>query len=101
MQHYDDNYGTRMIDVTTSLYCALFFASADWDGTVDSSVDGKLYMFPHPPGRGETDFPDRHRGQLIGYSHLAPRIRRRNKKKLAGKSAGSRQYIFYSNRTGS
>lgn len=67
MQHYDDNYGTRMIDVTTSLYCALFFASADWDGTVDSSVDGKLYMFPHPPGRGETDFPDRHRGQLIGY----------------------------------
>lgn len=66
MQHYDEDFGTRMIDVTTSLYCALFFASANWDGTVDTSVDGKLYMFPHQPGRGETGSPDRHRGQLIG-----------------------------------
>jgi hypothetical protein len=66
MQHYDDSYGTRMIDVTSSLYCALFFACADLDSSVDLSVDGKLYMFPKPPGRGETETPDRHRGQLIG-----------------------------------
>ncbi|MEQ1837464.1 MAG: FRG domain-containing protein [Candidatus Nitrotoga sp.] len=66
MQHYDEDYGTRMIDLTASLYCALFFASANWDGTVDTSVDGKLYMFPYQPGRGETNFPDRHGNQLIG-----------------------------------
>lgn len=66
MQHYDDCYGTRMIDVTSSLYCSLYFASANWDGTVDSSVDGKLYMFPQPPGRGDTDTPERVRGHLIG-----------------------------------
>jgi FRG domain len=65
MQHYDDTDGTRMIDVTTSLYCALFFASANWDGTVDESIDGKLYMFPYQPGRGETDSPERHMGELI------------------------------------
>jgi hypothetical protein len=47
MQHYDEISGTRMIDVTTSLYCALYFASANWDGTIDESVDGKLYMFPY------------------------------------------------------
>lgn len=66
MQHYDELHGTRMIDLTTSLYCALFFASADWDGTVDCSVDGKLYMFPYQPGRGESDSPERHWGELIG-----------------------------------
>jgi hypothetical protein len=66
MQHYDDRYGTRMIDVTSSLYCALFFASANLDGNIDDSVDGKLYMFPYQPGRGEMDNPDRHRRELIG-----------------------------------
>jgi len=66
MQHYDETHGTRMIDITTSLYCALFFASANWDGAVDESVDGKLYMFPDQPGRGVTDNPERRRGELIG-----------------------------------
>ena len=66
MQHYDETNGTRMIDVTSSLYCALFFACANWDGAVDDGVDGKLYMFPYQPGRGETAVPDRHRGELIG-----------------------------------
>lgn len=66
MQHYDETHGTRMIDITASLYCALFFASANWDGTVDDSVDGKLYMFPYQPGRGETDTPERYKDELIG-----------------------------------
>lgn len=66
MQHYDEEYGTRMIDVTTSIFSALYFACANWDGSVDSSIDGKLYMFPRPPGRGETITPERHKGILIG-----------------------------------
>lgn len=66
MQHYDKDHGTRMIDVTTSIFSALYFACADWDGSVDSSIDGKLYMFPRPPGRGETKKPERHNGNLIG-----------------------------------
>lgn len=61
MQHYDDVDATRMIDVTTSIFCALYFACADWDGTVDESIDGKLYMFPYQPGRGDTPTPQRFR----------------------------------------
>lgn len=59
MQHYDDVDGTRMIDVTTSIFCALYFACANWDGSVDESVDGKFYMFPYPPGREDTPNPER------------------------------------------
>lgn len=73
MQHYDEVNGTRLIDVTTSLYCALYFASANWDGTVDESVDGKLYMFPCQPGRGETESPDRRAGELIGSEDASHR----------------------------
>lgn len=62
MQHYDDVDATRMIDVTTSIFCALYFACADWDGSVDESIDGKLYMFPYQPGRGDTPNPERFRG---------------------------------------
>jgi hypothetical protein len=67
MQHYDETHGTRMLDVTSSLFCALYFASANWDGSIDNSVDGKLYMFPRGLSRGETDNPERFKGQLVGY----------------------------------
>jgi FRG domain len=66
MQHYDDLNGTRMLDVTSSIFCSLYFACANWDGTIDNSVDGKLYMFPYALGRGETETPERIRGQLVG-----------------------------------
>ncbi len=66
MQHYDENSGTRMIDVTSSLYSALYFACADWDGSIDETKDGKLYMFPHPPGRTERYNPDMFKEQIIG-----------------------------------
>lgn len=55
MQHYDELNGTRMIDITSSLYCALFFACVDWDGAVNESLDGKLYMFPYQPGTDKYD----------------------------------------------
>ena len=70
MQHYDEEYGTRMIDVTSSIFCALYFACANWNGTVDKSVDGKLYFFPNKMGRGETDIPDLSRGEIIGTEDL-------------------------------
>ncbi len=67
MQHYDKDRGTRMIDITSSLYSALYFACADFiDGKVDDKNDGKLYMFPHPPGRTETSTPDMFKEQVIG-----------------------------------
>ena len=34
MQHY--NGGTRLVDITSSIFCALFFACADWDGAIDT-----------------------------------------------------------------
>ncbi len=67
MQHYDEDRGTRMIDITSSLYSALYFACADFiDGRVDDANDGKLYMFPHPPGRTETNTPDMFKEQVVG-----------------------------------
>lgn len=66
MQHYDEEHGTRMIDITSSLFCALYFACINWDGVVDSSIDGKLYLFPYPPGRGQSRSPDMWKDQLIG-----------------------------------
>jgi hypothetical protein len=54
MQHYDEKYGTRMIDVTTSIFSALYFACANWDGTVDESIDGALYLFAGRAWREET-----------------------------------------------
>lgn len=66
MQHYDEKNGTRMIDITSSLYSALYFACADWDGSVDETKDGKLYMFPTPTGRTETDTPDMFKDQIVG-----------------------------------
>lgn len=44
MQHYDD-YGTRMLDVTSSVFAALYFACISWDGVIDDGVDGRLYVF--------------------------------------------------------
>jgi len=66
MQHYDEEHGTRMIDITSSLFCALYFACTNWDGTVDSSIDGKLYLFPYPPGRGQSLSPDTWKDQVVG-----------------------------------
>jgi|GEM_PF-5149288 len=66
MQHYDEEHGTRMIDITSSLFCALYFACIDWNGTIDSSIDGKLYLFPYQPGRGQSPSPDTWKDQVIG-----------------------------------
>lgn len=65
MQHYDEKNGTRMIDVTSSLFCALYFACADWNGEFHSSLDGKLYFFPKGISRGEIDNPERFQGSII------------------------------------
>jgi hypothetical protein len=64
-QHYDETDGTRMLDLTTSLFCALYFGCADWDGTVDETVDGRLYFFPQQPGRDDNPNPKRRRGVLV------------------------------------
>lgn len=56
-QHYDDDKstgGTRLIDVTTSPLCGLYFACVNWDGTIDDS-DGALWVFVSPPGRRFVD----------------------------------------------
>jgi len=44
MQHYDQTYGTRMLDITSSIFCALYFACAGWNGEVDTTTDGRLYI---------------------------------------------------------
>ena len=62
MQHYDD-FGTRMIDVSTSVFAGLYFACVDWNGEIDETVDGRLYCFQ---GRGaKRDYiPATHRAAL-------------------------------------
>lgn len=45
MQHYDAKFGTRLLDITSSIYAGLHFACIDWDGNVDFETDGLLYIF--------------------------------------------------------
>lgn len=45
MQHYDRPFGTRMIDLTSSIFTGLYFACVDWSGNIDSDVDGRLSIF--------------------------------------------------------
>lgn len=64
MQHYHS--GTRMVDITSSIFCALFFACADWDGSIDEEGDGALYLFPKVPGRSAEVHPDFIDGHNVG-----------------------------------
>jgi hypothetical protein len=72
MQHYDDLVGTRMIDVTTSVFAALYFACAGWDGSVDEENDGALYLRPGGVGIG-TETPRFRKGDYVdGGDGLLP-----------------------------
>ena len=52
MQHYDEEFGTRLLDLSSSIYTALYFACVDWNGVIDDSVDGILYLFMRGGGTG-------------------------------------------------
>ena len=45
MQHYDEEFGTRLLDISTSIYTGLYFACISWSGEIDTSRDGILYLF--------------------------------------------------------
>lgn len=65
MQHY--NGGTRLIDITSSIFCALFLACADWDGAIDTGTDGAVYLFPHTGSwRAANPHPHMRGGQING-----------------------------------
>lgn len=64
MQHFDQSFGTRMLDVTSSIFCALYFACAGWNGDVDVDKDGCLYVFPQLSVRGATPNPNMINGKL-------------------------------------
>lgn len=62
MQHFAEAYGngTRMLDVTSNLLVALFFACVGWnDGLVDDQNDGVLYFFLEGQGSAVDDFSER------------------------------------------
>ena len=45
MQHYDEEFGTRLLDISSSIYTGLYFSCIDWNGEVDTTQDGILYLF--------------------------------------------------------
>ena len=45
MQHYDTSFGTRLLDITSSIFAGLHFACIGWDGSIDFETDGLLYIF--------------------------------------------------------
>lgn len=45
MQHYDEEFGTRLLDLTTSIFAGLYFACVAWDGSIKHEIDGVLYVF--------------------------------------------------------
>jgi len=44
MQHYDDDFGTRLLDISTSIHAGLYFACISWDGEINTDIDGVLYV---------------------------------------------------------
>ena len=50
MQHYDEEFGTRMLDISSSIFAGLYFASVGWDGEIDTNHDGILYLFMRGTG---------------------------------------------------
>ena len=52
MQHYDEKFGTRLIDISTSVFTGLYFSCVGWDGTIDTTKDGLLYLFTIGNGLG-------------------------------------------------
>lgn len=65
MQHYASQ--TRLLDITSSVFSGLFFACTDFDGQIDTDIDGKLYLFPRLSGwrSGEDDRLMNHSGQSL------------------------------------
>ena len=45
MQHYDEEFGTRLLDISSSPFAGLYFACVGWDGLIDTSTDGIVYCF--------------------------------------------------------
>jgi len=45
MQHYDEKFGTRLLDITSSVFSGIHFACIDWNGNIDFDTDGILYVF--------------------------------------------------------
>ena len=68
MAHYDDRAGTRMIDITSSIFCALYFACVDWDGTINTDEDGCLYFLWNNNWRPDKDSPNMIRGRIHDFS---------------------------------
>jgi hypothetical protein len=45
MQHYDEKFGTRLLDISSSVFTGLYFACVGWNGQIDTKLDGLLYSF--------------------------------------------------------
>lgn len=86
MQHYGPaaGKGTRLLDVTGSLFAGLMFACVSWDGRVDHDIDGVLYimelsevaarpMFEDADG-DFADTPPDHWSKMFDMKHNIPTL---------------------------
>lgn len=44
MQHYDEVSGTRLLDISSSIFTGLYFGCVGWHGEIDEEIDGVLYV---------------------------------------------------------
>jgi hypothetical protein len=55
MQHYDSSFGTRLLDLTRSIFAGLHFATISWGGQILEDIDGVLYVFMREGAPWRTD----------------------------------------------
>ena len=72
MQHYDTEFGTRLLDLTKSVFAGLYFACVGWDGSVDEGSDGLLYAFFDKSSNWRGEYLEKAEGEVHEFDDIAP-----------------------------
>jgi hypothetical protein len=72
MQHYDTEFGTRLLDLTSSVFTGLYFACVSWDGCINEDMDGLLYVFFDKSSQWRGEYIFSNNGRLTEFDDVIP-----------------------------